>query len=183
MDDVAGAAVRPRPELSTSAVAELHDREWVPLTRFLIFHGASWVEAQDAVQEAFTELCVRRVEVRHPRAWLRTVAYRCWLKRPVREAPVDDPLSCRPGHDVDDGTPMSAVEIGEEHRRVLDLLLALPPKQRAAMAWYLDGFPAAEIAEAMNISPAAVHQNLKRARDALRAALVADRSAGGRGDE
>ncbi|MFJ7423825.1 sigma factor-like helix-turn-helix DNA-binding protein [Streptomyces uncialis] len=47
---------------------------------------------------------------------------------------------------------------------MIDLLLQLPAKQRAAMAWLLDGFTTEESAQAMGTNQAAVRQNLARAR-------------------
>ncbi|MEU9313617.1 sigma-70 region 4 domain-containing protein [Streptomyces sp. NPDC048256] len=50
------------------------------------------------------------------------------------------------------------------------LLLQLPAKQRAAMAWHLDGFTTEESARAMGTTQA-VRQNLARARAALKEGL------------
>ncbi|MFC5900714.1 RNA polymerase sigma factor [Streptomyces zhihengii] len=57
---------------------------------------------------------------------------------------------------------------------MIELLLQLPAKQRAVMAWTLDGFTAQECAVAMGISPEAARQNLSRARAGLKAALGLD---------
>jgi RNA polymerase sigma-70 factor (ECF subfamily) len=51
---------------------------------------------------------------------------------------------------------------------VIALLLQLPAKQRAAMAWHLDGFTTEESARAMGTTQPAVRQNLPRARAALK---------------
>ncbi|MFH9727892.1 RNA polymerase sigma factor [Streptomyces sp. NPDC017254] len=68
-------------------------------------------------------------------------------------------------------TPAQAAELDEESRAVIALLLQLPAKQRAAMAWTLDGFTTEESARAMGTTPVAVRQNLTRARAALKAGL------------
>ncbi|MER7812951.1 sigma factor-like helix-turn-helix DNA-binding protein [Streptomyces sp900116325] len=54
---------------------------------------------------------------------------------------------------------------------MIELLLTLPAKQRAAMAWTLDGFTTQESAAAMGITPEAARQNLSRARATLKAQL------------
>jgi RNA polymerase sigma factor (sigma-70 family) len=159
------------PSIPSSAEA-LHRAEYVPLLRFLLYQGASWNEAQDATQEAFAALCApgALAEIAHPRAWLRSAAYRIWLRQDVRspEAPYPDLLEHQASADEDWHTPLAAVELAEDHRRVLAALQALPPKQRAVMACHLDGFATHEIAAAMNIEPSAVRQNLARARACLK---------------
>ncbi|WP_282791452.1 sigma factor-like helix-turn-helix DNA-binding protein [Streptomyces sp. CC224B] len=167
----------PRPlEADTAALPgrdlaeELHETEYPALVRFLLLHGASWNEAQDAAQDAFTQMCAPGVAIRYPKAWLRTVAWRSWVAQQVR---LED--SCaeppEPRALVRWQTPAHAAELGEEARRVTALLLRLPAKQRAAMAWHLDGFTTQESARAMGTTQAAVRQNLARARAALRVGL------------
>ena len=48
---------------------------------------------------------------------------------------------------------------------------SLPPKQREVMAWHIDGFRSAEIAATLHIDPAAVRQNLVKARRNLKKKL------------
>lgn len=149
---------------------ELHAKEYAGLIRFLLLQGATWTEAQDAAQEAFTSMCRPGTRITRARAWLRTVAWRSWIKQQVRW---ED--TCAEMHEaclsLKWDTPAHAVELGEEARRVVQLLSGLPPKQRAAMAWHMDGFTTEESARAMRTSPAAVRQNLARARAALKAGL------------
>jgi DNA-directed RNA polymerase specialized sigma24 family protein len=51
---------------------------------------------------------------------------------------------------------------------VLAALASLPPKQREVMAWHIDGFRSAEIAATLHMDPAAVRQNLIKARKTSR---------------
>lgn len=62
----------------------------------------------------------------------------------------------------------SAILIDEEHRRVLDALRRLPPRQREALVlrFYLE-LPASEIARWMGISPGTVKSTTSRALAAL----------------
>ncbi|MGI5455609.1 RNA polymerase sigma factor [Streptomyces sp. CA-249302] len=158
-----GTAPLPGIELAEA----LHHEQYPALIRFLLYHGASWTEAQDAAQDAFTQMCVPGLSLTHPRAWLRRVAWRCWVSQHVKpeEACAEIP---EPETSLRWQTPAHAAELGEEERRVIALLHQLPAKQRAAMAWHLDGFTTEESARAMGTTQAAVRQNLTRARAALR---------------
>lgn len=157
----------------------LHDEQYPALVRFLLFQGASWAEAQDAAQDAFTQMCVPGAAITHPRAWLRKVAWRSWVKQHVVEDPCAD--MPEPPPTLRWQTPAQAAEIGEEGREVIALLLQLPAKQRAVLAWHLDGFTTEESARAMGTTQAAVRQNLARARAALKADLgLEGRREGGR---
>ncbi|WP_328674100.1 RNA polymerase sigma factor [Streptomyces sp. NBC_00328] len=158
----------PQPGIHLAGV--LHDEQYPALVRFLLLHGASWTEAQDAAQDAFTQMCAPGVSISYPRAWLRTVAWRSWVSQQVKleETCADLP---EPQTSLRWDTPTHAAELGEEQRRVISLLLQLPAKQRAAMAWHLDGFTTAESARAMGTTQAAVRQNLARARAALKQGL------------
>ena len=64
-----------------------------------------------------------------------------------------------------------ATELRDEARTVLAALASLPPKQREVMAWHIDGFGSAEIAATLHIDPAAVRQNLIKARRSLKKKL------------
>jgi RNA polymerase sigma factor (sigma-70 family) len=152
----------------------LHSAQYPALVRFLLLNGASWTEAQDAAQDAFTQMCAPGVSVAHPKAWLRTVAWRSWVRQQVKPEDCCAELP-EPTLILQWSTPAQAAEIGEEQRHVIALLLTLPAKQRAAMAWYLDGFTTEESARAMGTTQAAVRQNLGRARTALKTALGLER--------
>lgn len=178
MDEASGTEVTTAP-LKESPVAlpgrqlaeALHQEQYPALVRFLLLNGASWTAAQDAAQDAFTQMCAPGLSIAYPRAWLRKVAWRSWVKQKIApeelcsDPPEPHQLTMRWQ------TPSQAAELDEESRTVIRLLLQLPAKQRAAMAWTLDGFTAEECARAMGTTPVAVRQNLSRARAALKTGL------------
>lgn len=59
------------------------------------------------------------------------------------------------------------VEAWEQRHEILRLLAGLPPRQRQVLAWTLDGYTPAEIAEVLAITPEAVRASLMKARRAL----------------
>ncbi|NNN34339.1 RNA polymerase sigma factor [Streptomyces sp. S3(2020)] len=141
-----------------------YTQEMSSVTVFLIHQGASPYEAADAAHEAMAKLLPdlwRTLE--HPRAWLRVSAQRCYWRQSNTRATPTDPVPDRPG-----GTcPLATVVISEFQQTVLDALRQLPPTMRTVMAWDIDGFTYTEIADALTMSPAAVRQNISRARKRL----------------
>jgi RNA polymerase sigma-70 factor (ECF subfamily) len=122
-------------------------------------------EARDAVQNAFIQAVPRWASIHHHRAWLRKVAMREYFRRP---APVPD------DHFPDPAGPDIAAETLErlrQDRLVRATLQRLPYRQREALAWTYDGFKPAEIAALLGHDPAAVRQNLVKARRNLAKAL------------
>ncbi|MFD5620542.1 RNA polymerase sigma factor [Streptomyces yangpuensis] len=139
-------------------------REMPRVTVFLVNLGASVYEAADAAHEAFLTLLPDKWRgLDHPGAWLRTVAYRKYLRQTTARTQPMDPVPDRPG-----GTcPVDLVLLTEQQRCVLDALGQLSPAEREAMAWKLDGFTHEQTAQALGKSPAAVRQAYTRARQRL----------------
>ncbi|WP_327434803.1 RNA polymerase sigma factor [Streptomyces sp. NBC_01236] len=170
---VPGTREQPAPAADVGSSYQ-EDRPY--LIRFLLLHGADFLEAEGAVQSAFVELMRSRRPVQHPRVWLRTVALRAFLRQTVPEQPEQDLTDRLAATSVDWRTPLEVAELSEQQRRVLQNLVQLPFKQRSVMAWHLDGFSTGEIAEAMGLEKAAVLQNLSPARRTLKQQLgIADR--------
>jgi RNA polymerase sigma factor (sigma-70 family) len=152
--------------------ADCYARDMAGLIWFVMSLGATAEVAADVAQSAFADAFPVWPTIRHPRAWLRRVAERGYYRRGSRETPVESPPE-RPG-------PLptaSAAELRDEARTVLAALAALPPKQRQVMAWCVDGYSPAEIARELGADPAAVRQNLAKARKNLKQLLGIDGSA------
>ena len=139
-------------------------------------HGASPAEAADAVQEAFACALRDDAQIRDQQAWpawLRTVAFRCYLRalsEPGRSAvPVADVPESLTEH-----LPESDIDQRAEEELVLTLLARLPMQQRRVFTLHYEGWTTAEIATHLGMRAAAVRQNLARARSTLRESLLQD---------
>jgi RNA polymerase sigma factor (sigma-70 family) len=144
-----------------------YERELSSLIWFVMSLGADAHRAADVAQSTFAEAFPVWDRIQYPNAWLRRVAGRIYYRTMVREETPVDVLPDRQG-------PLSAateVELHDEARAVLAALADLPPKQRQVMAWSIDGFSPGEIALELDVDPAAVRQNLAKARKNLKQAL------------
>lgn len=127
------------------------------------------VDAEDCFQETFLAALrayPRLDDARNLRGWLLTIAHRKAIdhhrangKRPLPVAEPDEQAAY-------DGEP----ELGQG---VWELVGALPPKQRAAVALrYGSDLPHAEIAAALGCSPAAARRSLHEGLEKLRKELA-----------
>ncbi len=157
----------------TRGFEEFRHQQYTPLLRWLAARGASFPDAEDAAQMAFTEVWRRWAALASPGGYLHRVAanelVRLWKARlwhdtalhgsaceASRQAPGDFP-----------GRLQAAV--------VRQHLLALPPRQREAMAGCYDGYRDGELAAALDASLATIRSNRRHARAALRPFINADR--------
>jgi RNA polymerase sigma-70 factor (ECF subfamily) len=142
------------------------------LVAFLLYYGAPLADAAEMAQETMTDAFRAWPEIKNPRAWVRTVAGRKLTRRlaAVEETPTES---------VPEPTPLLPATLDtaewEQRHEILRLLRLLPSRQRQVMAWTLDGYTPAEIADILGLEPAAVRQNLRRARTQLAAHLHAAR--------
>lgn len=144
----------------------LYYRQHMPkLIRFVMRYGANPYEAADAAQAAFIEAFRSWHLIETRAAWLRTVAVRQFLRQAPR--PEEELTDAAPEREVF-SCPLEAVVLREEEAHVFAALGQLPMKQRQVMAWHLDGFSTGEMAAALDMTPAAVRQNLARARAQLK---------------
>ena len=131
------------------------------LTAYLMYQGATADLAADIAQDAMITAYRRWAEIRSPRAYTWTAAYRAFIRhalndreQPAGEVPEPAPLLPRPGE----------AEAWLQEQHVIRVLRALPPRQRQVLALTIDDWTAAEIAELLGLDPAAVRSNLKKAR-------------------
>jgi RNA polymerase sigma-70 factor (sigma-E family) len=162
--------------LAPADVAELYARHRLSLVRLAVLLVDDLGVAEDAVQEAFTQLVRHGPRLRDPGAapaYLRTAVVngcRSALRRRRTARAYVAPLAVSP-----DGPEATAV-LAEEHREVLAALGALATRQREVLVLrYWSGLSEAEIAATLNISRGAVKSTASRALGVLQEKLEATR--------
>lgn len=159
-----GTGRRPAQDSAQESFEAFYREEMAQLIRFMRRYGADVCTAADTVQEAFTQAYTQWDTIENPHAWLRLVACRIYYRRRLSEIPVED-VPDRPVIYQD------PVEAREQSHRVFEALAALPERQRQVMAWHLDGYGHAEIADLLGISQDAVRQSFSRARRSLKSSF------------
>ncbi len=175
----------PVPQEIRAVWIDFYDTHYNRLVRFVMHDGACLQEAQDAVQEAFTESWAlvnshpaQWLAITSKEAWIRTVALRRYRRPPgprirpqlAEEAAIPDLPHSEPWPD----------ELIAQTQTVLQALRNLDEQARAVMAFYLDDFPTAAIADALHLTEQKVRDVKKKARATLKTALAGHLSAGGR---
>ncbi|OZM71989.1 RNA polymerase subunit sigma [Amycolatopsis antarctica] len=134
------------------------------LVGFLCKLGFEIEAARDAATEAMLDACLRWEAVESPAAWVRRAGSRLAAERVARHETGDDRAgradrSC-PDRHVED----KLIALVESASQVVALLARLPERQRVVLAWSLDGFGTAEIAEQIDLGEADVRSALRDAR-------------------
>lgn len=154
------------PSAATVAAFSAFYREFTPdLVGFLIWQGVPHADAVEIAQDVMAEALRAWERIEHPQAWTRRVASRAHAKRiaTIAEDPVAE-VSEAPSPLLTDPAELDAV-VGRHE--VLRLLALLPPRQRQVMAWTVDGYSPAEIAQELKMKVEAVRSSLLKARRAL----------------
>ncbi len=168
-----GVQPTPGPDRSAEQYEAFFRERFTSAVGLLIVAGADRHSAEDAVQSAFVELNRVWSSVTYPHAWLRTTAWRMWLKAKGKEATwSSDP------HDLPDIPVRDRSGDVVEQIDLVQLLGRLPILQRTVMAFEIDGSTSAETAEALSMPAPNVRQNLLRARRNLNR-MLQEEDAGG----
>ncbi len=142
-------------------------RNFVPaLVAFLMWQGASLVEAADVAQKTMIEAFRRWSQIDQPELWARTVASRTLMRRATATE-----QGCRAGLPIHSMLlPASVDAKAWEHRHaILGVLSGLSSPQRQVIAWAMEGYSSAEIANELNIGFGAVRTHLTKGRGMLAA--------------
>jgi RNA polymerase sigma-70 factor (ECF subfamily) len=139
---------------------EFYRREYVPLVAFAQRLGVALSDAEDAVQEAFRDLTVAWHDVKNPAAWMRLVVRR----KAVRTFRGRWRFQALDGFEPS-GPPGRAEP--DEPGRVVHLLRSLSHRQMVVLAWSIDGYSTAEIAEIEGLAVPEVRKALRQARTRL----------------
>jgi RNA polymerase sigma factor (sigma-70 family) len=149
---------------------EFFRRDFPRLVGFLLRLGHSKEDAEDAAAEAMALAYVKWGMVSQPRGWVRSTASRAAWKIVLRrrrgiELAVEGGWPVGPEHSPD--LAADAI-LKDEQRDTMTALRSLPPRQRAVMAWFIDGFTIDEIGVRLEMNLATVRSNLRHARHALK---------------
>ncbi|MFI6824997.1 RNA polymerase sigma factor [Micromonospora sp. NPDC050187] len=185
MDEHTGQPTRPTGHRSTATNPPAHRDVLAPeavaafsafyrnevgrLVAFLVWQGASVADAADVAQETMRRALEQWHIIRSPGPWTRRVASREYARRMAAtvELPADDLAGRNP---LLRASP-SEIAVWEARQEELRLLRHLPSRQRQVMAWTLEGYQPAEIAEQLRMTPEAVRSSLLKARRTLAALL------------
>jgi RNA polymerase sigma factor (sigma-70 family) len=154
-------------DVSTVEYGLVYQAEKPELIRYLLHCGVNYETAEDIAQRALEALYRKWATVGKPRPWLRTVAMRMLSRS-------DTPSECSlEGHDPPSAAPDAAILIESifESDAVLAAIRQLPLKEKQVFALHFDEFGTSEIAEILQMTPAAVRQNLARGRAKLKQLL------------
>ncbi|QXJ25859.1 RNA polymerase sigma factor [Actinomadura graeca] len=150
---------------SMAAFEQYYRADIKPLIGFVIYLGATEHEAQDIAQEAMKAALLSWPAIEHPKAFTRTVAQRQLRRSRAKVQNETQALVSRTGPG---GLAAAGTHTDEGLRQyLLQLLSLLPTEQRTVMAWTIDGFTPAEIAELTGHKPATVRSHLRHARKRL----------------
>jgi RNA polymerase sigma-70 factor, ECF subfamily len=143
-----------------AAIERLYREEGWRLWWALVAYSGDRDVASDASAEAFAQALARADEIRDPKAWIWTVAFRVAAGELKRRRTTDHRIP-----DVPDPAPRSAQELVAVLRR-------LPDQQRAAIVlhYYADR-SVADIAQTIGVSPATPRVRLHRGRRRLKQLL------------
>jgi RNA polymerase sigma factor (sigma-70 family) len=127
---------------------------------YILYQGARADLAAELAQEAMITAYERWSTIQSPRSYVWAVAYRAYLRRalddvvPVAEVPEPSVVLAHP----------QEAEEWLQQQEILDVLRALPKRQRQVLALRIDGWTPAEIADLIGIKPDLVRANLLKAR-------------------
>ncbi|MDG6105628.1 sigma-70 family RNA polymerase sigma factor [Dactylosporangium aurantiacum] len=142
------------------------------LLGYLIKSSWNLEQAKDAATEAMIDAYKQWDTIEHPKAWVYKVAARHLHRIRGRERDHDhaDVVQTDPA----DPDGVAALDLGEEHRRVMAALRSLPPNQRKVFALHYDGWKHTEIADHLGMTEGTVRSHLRHARENLKRRLDAD---------
>jgi RNA polymerase sigma-70 factor (ECF subfamily) len=135
-------------------------------------------DAQELTQDVFLHVLHRLDQVREPErfaGWLRQVTHHMAINRATRRVPpssLEDEVLAHVSAYRDD--PHEALVRTERSTRLWEALARLKPLDRESLvAFYIQGRPLAEIAEALDVPLGTIKRRLHTARRRLRAELAA----------
>lgn len=162
------ALIRRAQALDPGALAELYDRHFDGIYRYLYTRVRHQADAEDLTEQVFLKM-VESIQRYKPRgvafsSWLYRIAHNLLVDRYRRSGrePIelnDEMRDLRPQTD-----PAELVQNSEARRALLEAVQSLTPEQQQVIAMrFIDNLDAGEIARQMRRRPGAIHAMQHRA--------------------
>jgi RNA polymerase sigma-70 factor (ECF subfamily) len=137
------------------------------LMRHVLYLGGTIHDAEDAAQAAMMELLRRWQDIDDKLPYAKRVAINAFFKARTRGLDRVRTRQLETGNASPEARIDGNLVLWEDSEWVVGLLTALPPRQREVMAFVVDDFSPAEIAQMLGRTPTAVRNNLRAARERL----------------
>lgn len=138
------------------------------LVKHLIRYGGELGEAEEAAQTAMIDICRRWGHIDRPEAYAFKAAQRALIHERMRTRSLIPKLIASAALENRTGLePEAAATDQQDAGWVVEILEALPRRQREVLALLVDGFTTSEVAEHLNVTDTAVRSNLYKARRTL----------------
>ena len=153
-------------------VAQLYTEYRQDVYRYLILLGLPAGQAQETAQEAFMRMYVtlrNGTQIRHPRAWVFTVAHNLALNLKHAESHIHalDPLTENQLRDLSADPERQMID-NQRMEKLHNALGSLSEQQRVCLLLRAEGFRYREIADIIGVGTSTVGEFLRRAITRLR---------------
>lgn len=135
---------------------------------FLMSHGASVHEAEEAAQASLIEAWRKWETIVSPRGWVYRVALREYWRSASRPGTNREELTAEPPDDADVPSAADTADLTARERLVCAEIARLPAQQRQVAVMRYEGYSNREIADQLKVDPSAVRHNVLRAKSRLR---------------
>jgi RNA polymerase sigma factor (sigma-70 family) len=166
---LAGFPEEPSGETLTSVDFEEFVRsERSKLVWFLMSHGASLHEAEEAAQASLIEAWRKWETIISPRGWVYRVALREYWRSAPKPGASREELTAEPPDHASVPSAGDMADITARERLVCTEIARLPAQQRQVAVLRYEGYTNREIAEQLGVDASAVRHNVLRAKSRLR---------------
>jgi RNA polymerase sigma factor (sigma-70 family) len=135
---------------------------------FLMSHGASPHQADEAAQASLIEAWRKWETIASPRGWVYRVALREYWRSGSRPRTDHESLMAEPPDTANVPSAADTAEITVRERQVCAEIAKLPPQQRQVAVMRYEGYSNREIADQLGVDDSAVRHNVLRAKSRLR---------------
>jgi RNA polymerase sigma factor (sigma-70 family) len=152
-----------------AAFEDWYRRDMPDLILFAIRLGANEHDARDLAQQAWVNAYQHWSRIANPRAYVRATVKHAYAKRSHRnreKTAAQIPEIAAPKDPL-----LDEIEFQDQEQLILAAIRRLPPRQREAIAWKIDGYRPAEVARILNEDAGVIRVNLHKARESLKRAL------------